>query len=118
MFLLVRDFGQFWTVCEGHQSDLWTQFSAPPSTLKPRPSHTSAALTSPIPSCSVGIVTSQPPRHQRSPYIVTRRCCCTGMTGYVPPTHLRVYYTLILVSEITYYMSSGTLNPTHSLTIT
>ena len=40
-------------------SDLCTQFSAPPYTLKLRPSHTSAALTSPTAHSGVGIVTSQ-----------------------------------------------------------
>ena len=40
-------------------SDLFTQFSAPSSTLKLRPSHTSAALISPTARCGVGIITSQ-----------------------------------------------------------
>ena len=40
-------------------SDLCYQFSVPPSTLKLRPTHTSAVLTSPTPRCGVGIVTSQ-----------------------------------------------------------
>ena len=50
-------------------SDLCTQFTAPPSTLKLRPSHTSAALTSPTPRGGVGIVTSQASKESMGDFI-------------------------------------------------
>ena len=56
-FILMHDFEyiQYLDSIRG-TSDFCSQFSVPSSTLKLRPSHTSAALTSPL---GVGIITSQ-----------------------------------------------------------